>query len=134
MNTTSHIEWIFDKKGINASYDEACKEVRRLASSAKELWESPFFVMHELDNGKKKLWPCTMEYISRTYDMVVCRPEIPDFFYCDPDDGKLYPVTLGEQQRRSLTEYDYGDPAWIFANADLIANNKIVGYVQYTDH
>lgn len=127
---TSHIEQIRKNRGLEAALQEALAVIRRQAEEVNSWWSSRFFEMRVLDGGAKKLWPTTQEHVSRCYDLQDLDAEpIPAFLYCD-DDGNLYPVTVGRQERISSDE----ECPVIFATADMMANGKVVGCVQYSDH
>lgn len=129
MSSTAHIEWVRDNRGLEAAFKEACSTVRRQAGEVDEWWNSRFFVLRVLENGSKKLWPTTEGHVSRAYDLQDCDEEVPEFFYCD-EDGKLYPVTVGQQSRCNT---DVESPC-VYAASDIVANGKVVGHVMYTDH
>ena len=129
MSSTSHIERILEKRGLEAAYGEACSTVRRQAAELEAWWNSRFYEVRVLDDGSKKMWPTTMQSISRAYDLQDCEPGIPEFRYCDVN-GQLYPVTVGTQERINTDE----EAPFVFAASDLLANGKVVGSVSYTDH
>ncbi len=129
MSSTSHIERVLDNRGLQAAYREACSTVRRTAAELDAWWNSRFFEVRVLDDGTKKLWPTTMDSISRAYDLQDCEPDVPEFRYCDVD-GQLYPVTVGPQERINTGE----EAPFVFAASGLVANGKVVGSVLYTDH
>jgi hypothetical protein len=104
--------------------------VRRQAAEVDAWWQSRFFVRRVLENGSKKLWPTTEGHVSRSYDLKDLDDEpLPEFLYCD-DDGVLYPVTVGKQERMNTDE----ESPFVFAASDMVANGKVVGHVMYTDH
>ena len=129
MSSTSHMERILEKCGLEAAYGEACSTVRRQAAELEAWWNSRFYEVRVLDDGSKTMWPTTMQSISRAYDLQDCEPDIPEFRYCDVD-GQLYPVTVGTQERINTDE----EAPFVFAASDLLANGKVVGSVSYTDH
>jgi len=128
--STTHIHWVLENKGMDAAFNEACSEVLRKDAEVNEMFASPFFVVRVLENGRRKLWPCTEGYISRCYDLQDLDNEpLPEFLYND-DDGKLYPVTVGRQDRINTDE----ECPFVYAASDIVANGKVVGHVVYTDH
>lgn len=132
-SATSHIEWIRENQGIDAAYQEACKKVREQAAELNRLWASRFMEVRTLQDGSKKLWPVTEEAVSRAFDLQDLDGETPHFVYGDLD-GQLYPVTVGTQSRNEPDPNGPDQTPFIYASAALIANGKIVGTVQYTDH
>ena len=134
MSATTHIEHIRMSRGLDEAYTEACQTVRRQAAEVDALWSSRFFERRTLDNGSKKLWPTTEQRISSAYDMADCDNEpLPQFLYCD-DDGELYPVVIGKQSRHAPDPDGPDETPFHYASSDMVANGKIVGHVQYTDH
>ncbi len=133
-SATSHIEWIREHKGLEEAYNEACRKVREQAAEINRLWDSRFVEVRCLQDGSKKIWPVTEETVSRSIDQEDLAGEpAPQFMYCDVD-GQLYPVTVGEQNRHGPDPDGPDETPFIYASANLIANGKVVGTVQYTDH
>lgn len=133
-SATSHIEWIRQHKGLDAAYSEACAKVREQAEEINRLWQSRFFEVRTLQDGAKKLWPVTEDFVSRSIDQEDLAGEpAPQFMYCDID-GQIYPVTVGEQTRHAPDPEGPDVAPFIYASAALIANGKVVGHVQFTDH
>jgi hypothetical protein len=134
MSYTAYIEHLFESKGINAAYAEACKTIRSMGADADALWSSRFFERRIQDDGSKKLCPVTEKRVSQAYDeQDLDGLPIPEFLYCDVD-GQLYPVTVGAQNRHGPDPDGPDETPFIYASADMIANGKVVGHVSYTDH
>jgi hypothetical protein len=132
--STEHISRVLQSKGIEAAYNEACKTVRDQAAEMRALWESRFFERRELEDGTKKLWPCTEDRISRAYDLQDLDGEaLPEFLYCD-DDGALHPVTVGKSERLGADPDGPDEVPFVYAASNMVANGKVVGRVLYTDH
>lgn len=129
MSRTTHIHWVREQRGLEAAFGEACNTVRQQEAEIAAWWNSRFFEVRVLDDGTKKLWPTTGDRISRAYDLQDCEPDVPEFRYCD-DDGQLYPVTIGRQERINTDE----ECPFVFAASDIVANGKVVGHVMHTDH
>ena len=134
MSATSYIEHVCVTSGLEKAYAEACRTVRQQAAEVDALWASRFFERRVLDNGTKKLWPTTEQRISSAYDMADCdTAPIPEFLYCD-DAGELHPVTIGKQSRHAPDPDGPDETPFIYASSDMVANGKVVGHVQFTDH
>lgn len=128
--STTHVHWVLEHKGMTEAFNEACAQIRRQDAETNELYASPFFVVRVQENGRRKLWPCTEGYISRCVDTQDLDNEpLPEFLYND-DDGLLYPVTIGRQDRINSDE----ECPFVYAASDMVANGKVVGHVMYTDH
>lgn len=83
--------------------------------------------------GPPMLIPVHRDSVSYSYDMADCNDgEVEPYWYLD-DDGKLYEVTCGPQERDADFKWE-DDNSVIFAHSDLVANGKVVGHVSYTDH
>lgn len=129
-DSTAHIKWVRDNRGLDAAFAEACNTVRRQAEEVEAWWQSRFYERRVLANGVKKIWPTTEGHISRAYDLQDVDGEpVPEFLYCD-DDGELYPVSVGRRQQMNSDE----EAPFVFAASDMVANGKVVGHVLYTDH
>lgn len=134
MNAISYIQQVRATRSLENAYDEACNTVRQQAANIDALWNSRFFERRILDTGEKKLWPTTAQRISNAYDFADCDGEpIPEFMYCDID-GELYPVTIGNQVRHTGDPDGPDEIPFNYASSDMVANGKVVGSVQFTDH
>jgi len=122
---------ILETKGLAAAYDAACAKLRTKEAELNALWDSRFFEMRELQSGAKKLWPVTEAYVGRCYDDDDAEARV--FLYCD-EAGGLHPVSVGRQARNDLPEKEDSSHVDVYAHACLLANNKVVGHVAYTDH
>lgn len=124
---------ILETKGLAAAYTAACEKLREKESHLNALWDSRFFQRRTLDNGTKKLWPVTEQFISGTYDLLDT-DEAPEFFYCD-EAGVLHPVTVAGHASYAATEEPESTCfVGLCGDACLVANGKVVGQVYYTDH
>lgn len=128
---------IYQTRGAAAAYQAACDRLREKEAELNALWDSRFMQLRTLGDGRKKLWPVTEGFISRTYDLAdLDGPDEaePQFFYVE-DDGSLHPVTLGRQVRSSGAQEDAPtNVALVYGSSSLVANGKVVGQVLYTDH
>lgn len=124
---------IYQTRGVGAAYQAACDRIREKEAELNALWDSRFLQLRTLSDGSKKLWPVTERTISNTYDSLDS-DEVPQFFYCDTT-GALHPVTLGAQSRNeSASEPESTNFVGVVGSACLVANGKVVGHVDYTDH
>lgn len=128
MTSLAHVRTIRDMKGLEAGYHTACKALEQAEKTLNDMWESRFFERRTLEDGTKKLWPVTAQHISHYYDLLDAGSEPSEFLYCDVD-GMLYPVTVG-----GVSCYQDSNPGQVYGESDLVANNKVVGQVYYTDH
>ncbi len=129
MSHADYFVRMVEAKGIGAAFSEACQHIRELEARANSLWETRFFEMRTLDGGRKKLVPVLVENISRQVDLQDLHDEpLPEFLYQE-DDGTLHPLTFG------ATEWQPSDDERsVHGSGSMVANGKVVGYVQYTDH
>lgn len=124
---------IYETRGVDAAYQAACDRIREREAELNALWASRFFQLRTLSDGSKKLWPVTERTISNFYDGMDFG-EAPEFFYCD-ETGALHPVTLGAPSRNEPTsEPESTNFVGVVSSACLVANGKVVGHVDYTDH
>jgi len=117
---------------VRGAYDHLAKEYLALQSQYYTVTASRFL---EISRFKAESEIClrqvTEQHISRAVDMADCDVDyvLRKWLYLD-DDGTLYPVTIGKQERINRDE----DAPFYFAASAMVANGKQVGDVVYTDH
>ena len=114
---------------------ELVKYIEELRRNDNELFNSRFFEMRKErgengePTGRKFLVKVTEKYISTTVDLADCADhDDAEFLYME-DDGSLHPVTIGDMTRWPIEEHEF-----VYGASDMVANGKVVGRVDYTDH
>lgn len=94
---------------------------------------SRFFVRCVLGDGTKVLLPTTAHRVRNAFALEMREHQaLPEFFYCDEDDGQLYPIALGHPQRAEPDPDNAGEGPLVLAWFDMLANGKVIGQIPCT--
>lgn len=114
---------------------ELVKELDSRRQIENELFASRFFELRKVigadgePNGQKVLVKVLERMISNDIDLADCRDgEESEYLYME-DDGSLHPITIGKMTRWAIGEHEM-----VYGASDMVANGKVVGQVQFTDH
>lgn len=132
-------DWVYaivTRSGEEEALSELIKKCEQDRQRDNELFHSRFFELRKERNeadgeltGRKFLVKVTEKFISSSVDMADCRDGDEEEFLYMEDDGSLHPVTIGSMTRWAIEEHEM-----VYGASDLIANGKVVGRVDYTDH
>lgn len=112
-------------------------EERRARQERHEriLHESRFVDVRRKDGDEEaSVRKTTESEISSYYDMADCHGDDASEFYYLDDDGKLYPITTGAENRHEPDLDGNGEPPFNYASRAMMANGKVVGHIELTDH
>lgn len=135
MSTREWVRGMIDLNGADYAIEELVRKVIDDRQAANDLFNSRFFERvvelgeNQEPTGRKYLRKVTEKFISSCIDLGDCYNDGPHEFLYNDDDGELYPVTIGAMTRWAIEEHEI-----IYGASDMIANGKVVGRVDYTDH
>jgi hypothetical protein len=94
---------------------------------------SRFFVRCVLGDGTKVLLPTTAHRIRNAFALETREHQaLTECFYCDEEDGQLYPIELGHRESTDPDPDKAGEGPVILAGFDLLANGKVIGQIPCT--